>query len=150
MGGKTDYGPNLQALEYGLAWYLPCSFAGRPIYGEFSARALKLDRPNIGDLSQPINFEPFTSGDEFNHSFLYERGGSWASLFWEIRNRLGQQVADALVIQAWQKTSVSSGSAADRLLVKRFNKELLVAAENVPKDARSAISTILKDRGFPL
>jgi len=144
--GKT-IGPNLNALEYGLAWYLPCSFADRPIYGEFMARAMKLDRP-IGDLSQRLNFKPFTSGDEFG--FLFEGGAAWATLFWEIRTRLGQQVADAVVIQAWQKTSASSGNAADGSLAERFDHELLVAAENVPKDARSVISTILKDRGFPL
>jgi len=145
--GET-IGPNLRALEYGLAWYLPCSFAGRPIYGEFSARATNLDRPSIGDLSQPLDFKRFTSGDDF--SFSFEGGATWASLFWELRTRLGQQVADALVIQTWQKTSASSVNAADRSLAKRFDQELLVAAENGPKDARSVISTILKDRGFPL
>jgi hypothetical protein len=145
LAGRGDtIAPNLQALENGLAWYLPCSFADRPIYGEFMGRALKLDRP-IGDFSQRLNFEPFTSANE-----SFQAGGTWASLFWEIRTRLGQQVADALVIQAWQKTSASSGNAADGSLAKRFDQELLVAAENVPKDARSVISTILKDRGFPL
>jgi hypothetical protein len=58
MAGREEIGPNLHALEYGLAWYLPCSFAGRPNYGEFSARAMKLDRPNIGDISQHFNFKP--------------------------------------------------------------------------------------------
>jgi hypothetical protein len=144
--GKT-IGPNLQALEYGLAWYLPCSFADRPIYGEVMGRAMKLDRP-IGDLSQRLTFKPFISGNEY--SFSFEGGGAWASLFWAIRSRLGQQVADALVIEAWQKTSASSGNAADGSLAKRFGQELLVAAANVPKDARSVISTFLKDRGFPL
>jgi hypothetical protein len=148
LAGRGDMGPNLHALEYGLAWYLPCSFAGRPIYGELSARALKLDRPNIGDLSQHFNFKLFTSGDE--GSFLFEGGAAWAGLFWEIRTRLGQQVADALAIEVWQKTSVSYSKAADRSVANRIEQELLVAAENVSKDARSAISTILKDRGFPL
>ncbi len=39
---------------------------------------------------------------------------------------------------------------AGRCLLVVSVVQLLVAAENVPKDARSVISTILKDRGFPL
>jgi len=144
--GKT-IPPNLQALEYGLAWYLPCSFADRPIFGEFMGRAMKLGRP-IGDISQRFDFKPLTSGNK--HRYDFEGGEAWASLFWEIRTRLGQQVADALVIQAWQKTSASSDNAADGSLPKRFDQALLVAAENVRKDARGVISAILKDRGFPL
>jgi hypothetical protein len=144
--GKT-IGPNLQALEYGLAWYLPCSFAGRPIYGEVAGRAMKADRP-IADLSEPRNFKPFTSGNDL--SFSFEAGAAWASLFWEIRTRLGQQTADALVIQAWQKMSASFGKAADKSVARKFDQELLDAAENASKDARSVISTILTDRGFPL
>jgi hypothetical protein len=141
---RNTMGPNLSALEYGVSWYLPCSFADRPTIGEFQARAMKLDRP-IGDISQRFNFKPFRSTNEFLRSSL-EGGQAWASLFWEIRTRLGQQVADAVVIQTWQKT----GNAADDSLAKRFDQELLVAAENVSKDAQGVISTILKDRGFPL
>src|SRR4051794_5374804 len=159
-GHGVTVGPNLKALESGLAWYLPCSFADRPIYGEFMGRAMKLDRP-IGDISQRFDYKPFT-GDETR--YMFEGGEAWASLFWEIRTRLGQQVADALVIQAWQKTSASSGKAhdgpppsrarrtswnraADSSFANRFDQELL---DNVPEEARSVISTILKDRGFPL
>jgi hypothetical protein len=143
--------PNLQALEYGLAWYLPCSFADRPIYGEVMGRVMKLDRP-VGNISYRFDFKPFKSGNEY--SFSFEGGQAWASLFWEIRTRLSQQVADALVIQAWQKTSAwrktsaPSDNAADSSVPKRFDQELLAAAD--AKDARSVISTILKDRGFPL
>ncbi len=142
-GHGVTVGPNLNALVSGLGWYLPCSFADRPIYGEFMGRAMKLDRP-IGDISQRFNYEPFKRDES---RYLYVGGEAWASLFWEIRTRLGQKVADALVIQAWQKTSASSGNAADRSFANRFDQELL---ENVPKEARSAISTILNDRGFPL
>ena len=51
------------------------------------------------------------------------------------------------MIQVWQKASSSSGKDADHSFAKRFDQELV---ENVPNDARSVISTILKDRGFPL
>jgi hypothetical protein len=142
-GHGVTVGPNLNALVSGLAWYLPCSFADRPIYGEFMGRAMKLDRP-IGDISQRFDYKPFKRDEA---RYLYVGGEAWASLFWEIRTRLGQQVADALVIQAWQKTSASSGEATDCSFANRFDQELL---ENVPEEARSVISTILKDRGFPL
>ena len=123
LHGVTD-APNLYALVSGLAWYLPCSFADRPIYGEFMGRAMNLDRP-IGDISQRFDYpkKPFKH-DEFR-PYAFVMGEAWASLFWEIRTRLGQQRANALVIQAWQKTSASSGKAADRSFANRFDQELL-------------------------
>jgi len=147
VGREKATGPNFYALESGLAFYLPCSFAGRPTFGEFAASAVKLDRPSIGDLSQPLNFNPINPRDAEN--LFFEGGMTWASLFWEVRTRLGQEMADALVIQAWQKLPTSSRTA-DRPLAKTFDQKLLTAAENVSEDARSVISTILKDRGFPL
>jgi hypothetical protein len=135
-------GVNAQALEYGLAWYLPCSFADRPIYGEVSARATLPDRTNIADLSEPVDFKPFTQDNEL--AFSFEVGAAWASLFWEIRARLGQQAADAQIIGAWLKTSASP----DGSVPKRFGKALLDAAGT--EDARSVVGTILKDRAFPL
>jgi hypothetical protein len=146
VGREKATGPNFYALESGFAWYLPCSFAGRPIVGEAAASAMKLDRPSIGDLSQALNFKPINPRDAGNFSF--EGGMIWASLFWEIRTRLGQQITDALVVQAWQKLPTSPRTV-DRTLAKAFDQQLLIAAENVSDDARNAISTILKDRGFP-
>jgi hypothetical protein len=76
-GRERGTGPNFLALESGLAWYLPCSFAGRPIVGEFAASAWKLDKPSIGDLSQSVKFKPIKPSDAEN--LYFEGGMTWAA-----------------------------------------------------------------------
>jgi hypothetical protein len=136
-------GLSIKTLKSGLAWYLPCSFAGRSLFGEETARVFKLDRRGIGDLAETWQYEE-PSGADWSS---YEKGAIWGSMLWKVRSTLGQQVADEITAGAWK---ITAAAAKDKDVGRKFDNALIVAAASVSIEARDAVRSILADRGFPV
>jgi hypothetical protein len=143
-----------RALEMGISWYFPCSFAGRPAFGIVAARGMKVPQREIGDFGQLMQFAPPAKGDA---NYLYMGGAMWGSLLWEIRRRIGQQSADMIVVQAWANSVVfvrAWQNAAppdkdrDNAVVRQFGEALVNAAASISPDAPKMIGKLLKERGF--
>jgi hypothetical protein len=77
------------SIESALAWYLPCSFVGNP-------------KPSVGswDLTKKRSFGEIRPD---LGSAMADGTEIWGSAFWEIRQVLGQQVADKLLFDTWFK-----------------------------------------------
>ena len=143
-GHERMSSPAFSALEMGISWYLPCSFSGHPVFGTVAAQAMKVPRAEIGDFSQPMQFAPPTKRDDY--SYTYQGGAMWGTLFWEIRGRIGQQGADAIIVQAWNDIEPLDNDAP---ITQRFSRSLVKAAASISSDAQNAVSELLKKRGYP-
>jgi hypothetical protein len=79
------------ALESALAWYLPCSFLDDP-----------LPAPNATewDLKKKRSFSELRL--ERNEALL-DGTEIWASALWAMREKLGREVLDKLLLDAWAK-----------------------------------------------
>ena len=140
-------GPNLETLKSGLAWYFPCSFAGRSLFGEETARVLKLDdRRGIGDLAETQKYEG-ASGSDWSP---YVKGAMWGSMLWKVRSTLGQKIADDITVQAWLKTIAETDPDKDKEIGRKFDNALLAATAGVSVKARDTVRSILAERGFPV
>ena len=71
----------------------------------------------------------------------------WGGALWEIRTRLGRDLADPIVTGAWLVTNWPS-EEADKPLA--FTIALLVVAKQKAPAKADAIKTILQNRKFPL
>jgi hypothetical protein len=82
-------GPEISALESGVADYLVASHAGSPrIYAKAFGTPVDLEK---GGKIKPAS----------GHEDRITLGRSWASLFYGLRQKLGSAVSDKLVLGAW-------------------------------------------------
>ena len=72
-------------------------------------------------------------------------------MLWKVRSVLGQQVTDAITVQAWLKTiAAASRPSQDKEVGRKFGNALLAAAANVSVESRDTVGSILAERGFPV
>ena len=99
---EKDLAP-YSAIESGLAWYFPCSFAGNPNPSPASTSWDLTKKRPFSEL-HPTLASAITDGTEI-----------WGAAFWELRNKLGQAATDKLLYDAWFKTRIedlkTSGNA---------------------------------------
>jgi hypothetical protein len=96
--------PSFRAIESGLADYFPCSFSNDPFFGEGSISFLRKQMPNeerfkkpyIRNLDNKRNFNELSSNTN-----PVDTGEIWGGAFWNIRQQLGQDLADKLFFSAW-------------------------------------------------
>lgn len=141
-GKSFGDGANRAGLEGALTFYLPCSFADRPVHGEAAKAAL----PAI-DLSQRVPFKALKSDD---YGELNAVKTSWASLLWQVRTRLGQQTVDQIVVQAWLHATPWSDAQSDTSVAAKFAGQLLVEAKGMSANAADVFRSVMRDRQFPL
>jgi hypothetical protein len=96
------------SIQSGLADYLPCSFAGRPLFAAKAApvfnRLFKQALFPNGYVRRMDNDVPLDLGQTVVAK--QPMGEAWGGAFWEIRALLGAGAADPLLFEAW-KTSPS-------------------------------------------
>jgi hypothetical protein len=133
----------MQQIESGLADYFPCSFADRPGFGEIVAAVINLGKPYVRILNNSRRFdETAKRGGE-----VQDRGEIWGGAFWELRSVLGRDLADRLLVRAWQ--SVAS-PLAEQDTARKFIDALLSNAIGIASDRQvTAIRTTFRKRGFP-
>ena len=79
------------AIESGLAWYFPCSFVNNPRPAT-TASSWDLTKKRQFNEIQPDFSSALITGTEI-----------WGGAFWEMRNTLGQELADRLLFETWYK-----------------------------------------------
>ncbi|MET1112135.1 MAG: hypothetical protein ABWX67_11475 [Allosphingosinicella sp.] len=128
------------SIQSGLADYFPASFMDTPLLGANGARAMKLDRPYLRTLTGTAGFADL--GSEMRDVWL-ANGQIWGSLFWDIRDSVGQATTDHLLLEAW--TQVRWPVASDKAPAA-FLQRLIDTA--VIQDADVVIGEKLRKRGF--
>jgi hypothetical protein len=88
------------AVESGLADYFTCSFSDNPLFGEESARVLKLkgvwNKAYLRTLDNARKFSELGPKPE-----SHDAGEVWGAAFWDIRRALGREAADKLLFSIW-------------------------------------------------
>jgi Spy/CpxP family protein refolding chaperone len=119
-----------ESIGEGLADYFTCSFTGDPLVGEKSIhkfqKAFGKDRfPNdfMRNLKNDRSFKEAYSSDP-KTSEVHSVGEIWGGAFWEIRELLGQDLADKLLFATWKSLSPSDLSGlSEGKFVKRLLKQ---------------------------
>lgn len=127
-------GARQDAVESGLADYFSCSYRDDPELGREVAGYLGHDRPVIRDLG---NRKRLT--DVEAPHVVQLTGEVWGGAFWELRQLLGQQSADRLLLKAWAEAPADADAAA------RF-VQLVAELAGAEKDA---VHRIFEQRGLP-
>jgi hypothetical protein len=110
-------GQQQDAVESGLADYFPCSYRDDPELGREVAAYLRnrggFDKTAIRDLRNEMRFTDLGS-----HPVVQAAGEIWGAAFWEIRQVLGKDTADQLLLKAW--SDVPATDHAESLLVQKI------------------------------
>jgi hypothetical protein len=130
----------LASLEVALADYFTCSFLKKPRFGEILAKATNSKQPFVRALDNDRKFaelQSIRSQDE-----VYDKAEVWGGLFWAIRQKVGQNEADAAIANAWS-TVIWPSAKSERVTA-------FLGAVLLPLKARSAeVEALMKSRGFP-
>ena len=143
-GARPNMSHTYAAIESGVADYFAASFLGDPRVGQVAAQVLKLDKPFVRNLN---NNNRFTGGVVKDFAETYAVGETWGGLFWEMRQRLDQPVADQIIFAAWaglQRSDLASDQP------EGFARRLLDTAQPVGRGKYvDAIRAILASRNLP-
>jgi hypothetical protein len=137
MDKKTCRQDVCQMISGGLADYFAASYANRPQIAEASAPVFQSNQPFLRNLDNDLKFD---AAARLN---IYSGGEVWGGAFWEIRTKLGQQVADRVLAQAWNSPAWQGDAARG---ADAFVRAILAAAG----DNAAPIGDILRGRGFPV
>jgi len=88
----------IRSVENAVRYYLVASFAGRPQIGAGIARADNLHKSYLHNLEHRRPFQEILL-DKLD---ARDAGEIWAGALWEIRSKIGNEVADKGVLSAWQ------------------------------------------------
>lgn len=128
------------ALESGLATYYPCSFNGRSEFGSassghgFSPWHLQNQRSFAGFSATPVTYNQ--DGAEI-----------WGGAFWALRQSLGKDVADKLILSAWKLLQPDD---AEGNIPAKFGARMLQADKTEGGAHSAEIRGILDARGVNL
>jgi hypothetical protein len=135
------------AVESGLADYFPCSFSDNPLFGEESARVLRLkgmwNKAYLRTLDNPRKFSELGPRPE-----SHDAGEVWGAAFWDIRRALGREVTDKLLFSTWASFK---GSDARPKFEDLFVEQLLGSARTRGGAGHAdQVRSIFERRGRPL
>lgn len=122
--GREAWPAAVDALEAGLAYYLPCSFRDDPIHGGlYDLRAAPHPAPGWLDPA-------------------HREGLAWAAVMWQLRTAVGAQSFDGLLLDAWRATATLPNGPNDGAFVEHIDCAL--ADQHV-----SSLQGLLTARGIP-
>jgi hypothetical protein len=136
------YGP----IESGLADYFVASFRNDSKVGMVIAKLLNWPTPYLRDMENDRAFSNASNVPPDNDAYHYV-GEIWSGAFWKMRNKLGREVADPLLAQAW----ITAVRKKPRQTTPRsFVGAVLATANKSAPDHVDEIREIFKEREFPL
>ena len=137
-----------RGLESGLADYFAASFLDTPSLGEKAAKIVGGGEPYIVTLKQDKSFRELpTPRDPSDQGYVRLAGVIWGGAFWEIREKLGRDVADSMIASAWLNFEVPE---QDGRTAAAFVSELLTQAEAKEPASVATVRSILMKREFPV
>ena len=140
-GDRTRKVPSsLDLLESGLAAYFPCSFKGNPHFA-----------PSVPH-SEYWNLKNDTKITDLDLANPYAKFGEaipiWGGVFWELRDTIGQETADKILLKTWVALA-SRDDLAREQVASQFASVLLDIDTKEEAGQNSAqIKRILTNRGF--
>ena len=127
----------------GLAAYFPCSFSNRREIGSKAAAMAGGNHKSLFDMADPRPVEDIKLDNEV--SIQMDGGSIWGSLFWEIRELLGKEVSDRLLVMAWSNVAEP---ANEQKTYEVFFKSVLDADQSIEAGKHSdEIKKIFGQRG---
>jgi hypothetical protein len=130
------------AIESGLANYFVCSSRNSPAFGEATSRRLELPAKNWSLQ----NDRKFAEQRPDWGSAMADGAQIWGGAFWDLRQKLGQKVADRLLYRAWFSLEAADVESNEP---KRFLDVLLKTDALVPGSKHSdEIKAVFKARGM--
>jgi hypothetical protein len=84
------------SIESGLAFYFTCSFNNNPKFGAKTARIAGEGRGYYMNLANNLLFD-----EAYSKMHPTQTGEVWGGAFWELRQLLGQEVADRMLFRTW-------------------------------------------------
>jgi hypothetical protein len=134
-------------IEYGLDAYFVGSSLNQTLIGALAARHLG---PTAG-VKLPLNLENTERitatqlGDNFDYALIDRLQLAWGGTFWELRQKLGQNITDRCLYEAW-RTLVDQDQA---LVAHSFVANLAAQLESAAgKPAVEVLHDILARRGL--
>ncbi len=140
-GDRTRKVPSsLDLLESGLAAYFPCSFKGNPHFAPSVPRSEYWNLKNDNKITDLDLAGPYAK--------FREAIPIWGGVFWELRDTIGQDTADKLLLKTWV-VLVSRNDLAREKLASQFASALLdIDTKDEAGQNSAQIKRILTNRGF--
>ena len=93
------------AFAHGLKYYFTCSHLNDPLVGKnfhalASASGIDRKKPYLFNLEAFRAFQP-AGGDDAREE--HKLGEIWGGAFWEVRQTLGKEKTDRLILDAWKR-----------------------------------------------
>jgi len=131
------------SIEWGLATYFPCSFKNNPTLGSLSATTDKTIKPlNL------INDNKFTVMRPNDFRWVNDTQEAWGGAFWDIRQLVGQDMADKLLFSSWNALQQSDIREDDP---KVFVNKILEAEQSMEAGKHSSeIKAVFIRRGLSI
>jgi hypothetical protein len=144
---KHGWRSNIVAIESGLADYFACSFLDSPLLGGKSAKAFGQDLQYIRNLANEKRFEELLKVGETQYPYLGAE--VWGGAFWTLREKLGHDVADAVLASAWRKFTIPPQDAD---IARSFVQAVLdeVKRQAPGPDSLAIAMAQFRERGFPM
>jgi len=103
VGPSKTWTGQYGAVESGLADWFACSYLNNPNVGEVAIKAYgDRRRPYVRTLRNERKFGEFKGVRDWEMPFVGAE--IWDGACWAIRARLGREIADPIVVAAWQAT----------------------------------------------
>ena len=146
VNGNPEWKYSAFPIEYGLDNYFIASFRKWPSIGALAARRLG---PNSG-VALPYNLKntkPITAtqlGDTRDDALIGRLQLAWAGAFWELRQKLHQDVTDKCLYEAWRALADQDQALVAHSFIANLAPQLDAAAG---KPAVKILREILARRG---
>lgn len=121
----------LAALWWGLADYLNCSYRNDPVVGPILGPQLKL--PYLRNLDNQLKFSEM---DE--HTSVYKAGETWGGALWELRDKLGQDLADKVFFDVW--ANVQRNDDAQRIVQRILDSDQSIESGKHAEEIRTVFT----------
>lgn len=129
------------SLAYGVRDFLVASYLNDPQLGLRYKSIYGFDLPSL-QLSVRRTYGPLSANSE-----AHEVGAVWASAFWAMRESVGVEEIEGLIVEAW--LGMPKG-LRDADVPEAYSKSLLAKARStLSADKSSAIEQIMRDRRLP-
>ena len=134
-------------LESGLADYLPSSFLERSDFGRDIWPIFQRHFPDVPTPSRDLKNRRSFSEIGTDESEFRSYGTVWGGAYWELREGLGRQTVDKLLLAAWKEFDLAA-SVGD---ITVFPREILRQDSLLEAGKHSArIREVFKSRGLGL
>jgi hypothetical protein len=133
-------------IEFGLADYFVASFRNEPVVGALAAQHLGATAGGLlpVKLENKARITATQFGDNYDDALVRRLEPAWGGAFWELRQSLGQDIADKGLYEAW-RTMVDQDQAR---VVHSFIANLAAQLNSTPgKPVVKTLRDILARRG---